>query len=131
MNDSGIHPSMDVVEDALRTYPLAPVPADLKARVMARVQPGAFLPRFAFPWLETAIGLMFSTLLTIVVTLLMEIPPAAAMRLENSVRFYFLQPAFRSMVVAAPTSAMLAILCLILAVLLFRRPTAAHRLLRR
>ena len=109
-------------EDALKTYPLEPVPASLKSRVMNRIQPQSFVPRFTFPWLETAISLMFSTLLTVVVTLLLEIPPAAAVRLQNSVRIFLLQPVSRSIVQAAPTSAILAALCLVLAVRLFQKP---------
>ena len=98
------------------------MPASLKSRVMNRIQPQSFVPRFTFPWLETAISLMFSTLLTVVVTLLLEIPPAAAVRLQNSVRIFLLQPVSRSIVQAAPTSAILAALCLVLAVRLFQKP---------
>jgi len=124
MNCTDDHPAMDVIEDALRTYPLEPVPASLKTRVMNRIRPQTFVPRFTFPWLETAIGLMFSTLLTVAATLLLEIPPAAAARLQNSVRIFLLQPGSRSIVQAASTSAILAVLCLVLAVWLFRKPIA-------
>jgi hypothetical protein len=128
MNGSLDHRSMDIVEDALRTYPLAPVPASLKIRVMNGVRPASSFPRFTFPWLEAAISLMCSTLLTAVVTLLLKIPPPAAVRLENSVRLLLLQPGSRSIVLAAPFSVILAALCLALAVRLFRRPFAAQGL---
>lgn len=131
MNGSGIDHPMDLVEDALRTYPLAPVPATLKTRVMIGVRPASIVPRFAFPWLETAISLMCSTLLTVMVTLLMNISPAMAVRLENSARLFLLQPGSRSIVLAAPVSVILAGVCLALAVRLFRRPLAAQRLARR
>jgi hypothetical protein len=124
MNGSLDHRSMAILEDALRTYPLEPVPASLKTRVMNRIRPQSFVPRFTFPWLETAISLMVSTLLTVVVTLLLEIPPAAAVRLQNSVRIFLLQPGSRSIIQAAPTSAILAAMCLVLAVMLFQKPFA-------
>jgi hypothetical protein len=131
MNGSGNDRPMDLVEDALQTYPLAPVPATLKTRVMIGIRPVSIVPRFAFPWLETAISLMCSTLLTVIVTLLMKIPPATAVRLENSARLFLLQPGSRSIVLAAPISAILAVLCLALAVRLFRTPFAAQGLSRR
>ncbi len=122
MNDSENHRTMDIVEDALWTYPLAPVPASLKTRVMTQVRPGAIVPRFSFPWLGTAISLMASTLLTAVVTLVLEIPSVTAMRLEQSVRIFLLQPGSRSILLAAPFWAILAALCLALAMSLFRNP---------
>jgi hypothetical protein len=39
MNGSLDHRSMEILEDALRTYPLEPVPASLKTRVMNRIRP--------------------------------------------------------------------------------------------
>lgn len=122
MNGSLDHRSMEILEDALRTYPLQPVPASLKTRVMNRIRPQSFVPRFTFPWLGTAISLMVSTLLTVVVTLLLQIPLAAAVRLQNSVRIFLHQPGSRSIIQAAPTSAILAAMCLVLAVMLFRKP---------
>jgi hypothetical protein len=126
MNDSENRRPMDIVEDALRTYPLAPVPAALKTRVMTRVRPGVIVPRFAFPWLGTAISLMASTLLTAVVTLLLEIPPATAIRLEQSARIFLLQPGSRSILLAAAIWVIPAILCLGLAMRLFRSPLRRH-----
>jgi len=98
---------------------------------MNRIRPQSFVPRFTFPWLETAISLMISTLLTVVVTLLLEIPPAAAVRLQNSVRIFLLQPGSRSIVQATPMSAILAAMCLVLALMLFQKPftprVSSHR----
>ena len=128
MNGSDIDHPMDLVEDALRTYPLAPVPASLKTRVMNKVRPAPIVPRFTLPWLETAISLMCSTLLTVVVTLVLKIPPATVLRLENSVRIFLLQPGSRSIVLAAPVTVILAGACLLIAVRLFQKPFAAQKL---
>jgi hypothetical protein len=122
MNDSDYHRTTELVEDALKTYPLAPVPASLQTRVMIRVRPAAIVPRFSFPWLETAIGLICSTLLTMAVTLLLEIPPVAASHLENSVRIFLLQPGLQSVVLAVASSVALSCVCFVLALNLFRKP---------
>ncbi len=122
MSESDYHHTTDTVEDALTTYPLAPVPASLQTRVMIWVRPAMVVPRFAFPWLEIAIGLMCSTLLTMAVTLLLEIPPMAVVHLETSVRIFLLQPGSRSIVLAAVSSAVLSSVCFVLALSLFRKP---------
>jgi hypothetical protein len=126
MNDSENHRPMDIVEDALRTYPLAPVPAALKTRVMTQVRLHAIVPRFAFPWLGTAISLMASTLLTAVAALVLGIPSSTVMRLEQSVRIFLLQPGSRSILLAAAIWVIPAILCLGLAMRLFRSPLRRH-----
>jgi hypothetical protein len=131
MNGSLDYRSAEILEDALMTYPLEPVPASLKTRIMNRIRPQSFVPRFTFPWLEIAISLMVSTLLTVVVTLLLEIPPAAAVHLQNSVRIFLLRPGSRSIAQAASMSAILAAMCLVLAVRLFQKPStprvSSHR----
>ena len=53
-----------MVEDALRSLPAAPVPAELRSRVMRGCATLSAAPKFAFPWLEAAISLMVSTLMT-------------------------------------------------------------------
>jgi hypothetical protein len=131
MNDSLDRRSVNIVEDALRTYPLAPVPASLKIRVMNGLRPASIAPRFTFPWLDAAISLMCSTLLAVVVTLLLEIPPATVVRLENSARLFLLQPGSRSIVLATAASVVLSGVCLALAGRLFSKPFTAPGLARR
>jgi hypothetical protein len=126
MNGSDVDRSMNIVEDALRSYPLAPAPAALKTRVMNKIRPTSIVPRFTLPWLEAAIGLMCSTLLTAVVSLLLNIPPATAVRVENFARLFFLQPVSRSIVLAMGISVILSGMCLMLAMRLFRKPFGAR-----
>jgi hypothetical protein len=129
MNPSEADRLMLNVEDALRTMPEAPAPAALRARVMRSVQTLSAAPKFVFPWLEAAISLMLSTLLTILSTLVLEIPPTAFVRLQQILRHFFLVPANRPFIAGAVIGMGMAILCLFFAVrILFpRRAPAPHR----
>ncbi len=129
MNPSEADRLMLNVEDALRTMPEATAPAALRARVMHRVRTLSAAPKFAFPWLEASISLMLSTLLTIMGTLILEIPPTAFVRLQQTLRYFFLIPANRPFIAAAVIGMGMAILCLFFAVriLLPRRAPAPHR----
>ncbi len=126
MNDMEGRRVFDPVEDALRTYPLSPVPNSLRTRVMGRIQPATIAPRFTFPWLEAAISIVCTTLLTALVSLVLAVPPAAAMRWENTARIFLLQPGSRSIVLAGASSLALSCACLILALNLFRKPFASR-----
>jgi hypothetical protein len=119
MNDSAYDRSTAIIEDALRTIPPAPVPRSLRIRVMQRVRSTA-TPRFVFPWLEGAVGLMFSALLTVSAYLLIGLNPYMVIRWEQTVRTFFLVPTNRPVLAAAvPMVAMLAV-CMLLAVWIFR-----------
>jgi len=120
MNKSNFDRSMEIVEDALRSLPLAPAPGPLRSRVMQRVRLLTAKPRFVFPWLEGAISLMVSTLLTGMAYLLIATPPGTMMRLEQSVRLFFIHPAYRPVIAAViPGLGMLAV-CLLLTAKLLR-----------
>ena len=114
----------DPVEDALRTYPLSPVPDSLKTRVMGKIRPAVIAPRFNFPWLEAAISMVCTTLLTALVSLLLAVPPAVAMQWENAARIFLLHPGSRAIVLAAASSVALSCVCLVLTLNLFRKPFA-------
>lgn len=119
MNPSDIDRSMASVEDALRTVPLAPVPATLKPGVMRRVRSLSAAPKFAFPWLEAAISLMLSTLLTGISTLMLGLPPATLLRLQQSIRLFFVLPANRPLVAGTIIGMGMLAVCLALSMRLF------------
>jgi hypothetical protein len=121
MNPTDIDRSLEIVEDALRSAPLAPVPGTLRSGVMRRVQSLSAAPKFAFPWLEAAISLMLSTLLTGVATLVLELPPAALLRLQQAFRFFFLLPANRPLIAGTMIGAAMLVLCLLLSAWIFFR----------
>jgi hypothetical protein len=120
MNDSEFERLTAIVEDALRTMPLATVPGTLRSRVMKRVRLVSSAPKFAFPWLEGAISLMLSTLLTSMAYVLIGIQPATLLRLEQSVRMFFLIPTNRPVLLATLPALGLLAVCLLLTVRLFR-----------
>jgi hypothetical protein len=129
MNHSEFDRTTAVVEDALRTLPLTPVPATLRSRVMRRVRKSAAAPTFAFPWLEGAISLMLATLLTGAAYLLLGVRPATMFLLTQSVRLFFLNPANRPVLLAAvPMAGMLAGCCLLTAWVLRPRKRAGARI---
>jgi hypothetical protein len=127
MNKSGLDRSTAVVEEALRTAPWAPVPDTLRSRVMRRVRSLPTAPRFAFPWLEGALSLMLSTLATGTAYLLIGIQPTTALRLQQSVRLFFLLPANRPLLIAAVPGVCMLAVCLLLTVLLFHPRVRAGR----
>jgi hypothetical protein len=110
----------EVVEDALRTMPITPVPGTLRIRIMQRVRSSPRAPRFAFPWLEGALSLMLSTVATGMVYVMLGLPPVSLLRLEQSVRLFFLYPANRAFLSAAVPTMGLTAVCLLLTALLFR-----------
>lgn len=93
---------------------------------MRRVRSLSTAPPFVFPWLEAALSLMLSTLLTSVAYLLMGISPATMLRLQQAVRFFFVLPAYRPMMVATVAGLGMLSVCLILTLRLFRQPRRAH-----
>jgi len=112
MNPSEAGPLMIAVEDALRTMPEAPAPPALRSRVMRGVRALTAAPKFAFPWLEAAISLMLSTMLTGVGSLLLGLPPATLARLQQSLRYFFLVPANRPYIAASVIGMGMLVACL-------------------
>ena len=119
MNNSDIDRSMANVEDALRTVPLAPAPMTLRPGVMRRVRSLSTAPKFVFPWLEAAISLMLSTLLTGIATLVLGLPPVTLLRLQQAIRFFFLLPANRPLVAGTAVGMGMLVVCLVLSVRIF------------
>ena len=52
----------DLIEDALRTYPLAEPPAGFSARVVREVRASQAPPRFRLTWMDYALGLLLTIL---------------------------------------------------------------------
>ncbi len=48
----------DVIADAVRTYPLAPIPPGLTQAIMTRIRETAPAPRFELGWIDLALGLL-------------------------------------------------------------------------
>jgi hypothetical protein len=121
MNVSDFDRSMGIVEDALQSYPQASAPASLRPRIMRRVRRLAAAPRFAFPWLETAISLMVSTMVTGLLTCLVGIPPSAFWVLRQNLRLFLALPASRPILAAAAAGLAMLFLCVLVSAGLFRK----------
>jgi hypothetical protein len=122
---------MLTVEDALRTMPVAPAPAALQSRVMRSVRSLSAAPKFVFPWLEAAISLMLSTLLAGVSSLLLGLPPATLVRLQQTLRYFFIVPSNRPVIAAAVIGMGMLIVCLFFAVRILRPGRRTPVILRR
>jgi hypothetical protein len=120
MNRAAFDPEMGIIEDALRTMPLVQVPAALQSRVMQRVRVPSAAARFTFPWLEAAISLMLSTVLTGALYLMIGIPLTTVLRLEQYARLLFALPGYRPVIAAGLAGLGLLAVCLLLTVRLFQ-----------
>jgi hypothetical protein len=125
MNPNDVDRTMGIVEDALRTMPLSPVPSALRTRVMKIIRSRGAAPKFDFPWLEAAISLMLSTLLTGMMSLLLSLPPSVLLRAQQAVQVFFLQPANRPLIAAAVVGTVMLAICFFLSARLFLRRTSA------
>jgi hypothetical protein len=83
-----------VVDEALRSYPLAPVPARLLPLVMARIQALEPKPQFRLNWLDYAVSLFIAGMAGLVVLLRWSIP--AQVVVHTQVQFRLLQQYFNA-----------------------------------
>jgi hypothetical protein len=130
MNPTDADRLMMTVEDALRTMPEAPAPAALRSRVMRSVRSLSAAPKFAFPWLEAAISLMLSTMMAFMGSLILELSPTTLVRLQQTLRYFFLAPSNRPFIAAAVIGIGMLVACLFFALRILRpgrRAPAAHR----
>lgn len=124
---------LDPVDDALRTYPLAPAPARMKARVMRSVRARPQMPAFAFPWLEASLSLLATVMLTTFSYLLLAVPPETLRILGQEIRRLF-SGASGGPMAATFVGLMLAGVCALAAALIFASPRlrrSVPRLVRR
>ena len=55
-------PQVELIEDALRTYPLADVPPNFSRMVMRQIQKTQPTPKFRLTWMDYALGLFLCLL---------------------------------------------------------------------
>ena len=76
----------DLIEDALRTYPLAEPPAHFSQGVMQRIGPRAKsappMPRFRLTWMDCALGFFLALLTAVVLFTWACLPPMVLLQLE-------------------------------------------------
>jgi hypothetical protein len=71
-----------VIEDALHTFPLAPLPRDLTAEVMARIKASPAPRPFRLTWNEIALGIVLALCVGALWTSLQFLPPLLVMQIR-------------------------------------------------
>ena len=119
--------ALDVIDDALQSFPLAPVPGRLQARVMRNVQAHPRQPAFAFPWLEGSLGLLAAVMLTVLSYLLLAISPISMRLLQQEVGRFLFTSVYGTITLAAVAGFGLTLVFAALAAVIFAasRPRSA------
>jgi hypothetical protein len=80
---------MIAIEDALGTYPLAPMPRDITADVMSRIQTVAAPRPFRLSWNDLALGIVIALCVGAVWISLQYLPPIVVAQIrKESILFY-------------------------------------------
>ena len=115
-------PSDELIEAALRTYPLAEVPPDFSHRVMRQIQPPHAALKFRLTWLDYALGLFLSSLPAVGFVSWAFLPRQFLMRLQYQwllLRSPALEPLVTTFLVA---TAILSVLALMIGTRFLIRP---------
>lgn len=71
------------VDDALQTYPLAPLPAHLHTSIMAQVRATPQRPPFRLAWLDYALSLFAAGMTALIIWLLQTIPAQLSVNIDK------------------------------------------------
>jgi hypothetical protein len=71
-----------IIEDALRTYPLADVPPNFSKRVMSRVRTMPASPPFRLTWMDYALAFFLTLLVTVGFAIWFFLPRQALLQLQ-------------------------------------------------
>jgi len=72
-----------VIEDALRTYPVAPIPRDMSAQVMARIQTVPAPRPFRLTWNDLVLGIILSVCVGAIWFGIQNLPPLVVIQLRK------------------------------------------------
>ena len=72
-----------VIEDALATYPVPPMPRDITAEVMARIQVIPAPQPFRLTWSDLVLGIVFSLCIGAMLFSLNNLPPLVAAQIRK------------------------------------------------
>lgn len=79
----------NLVEDALHTYPVAPMPRDITANIIRRIQTTPAPRPFRLAWSDLALGMVFSLCIGAVWYALGQLPPMVVAQLhKQTILFY-------------------------------------------
>lgn len=78
-----------VIEDALHTYPIMPIPRDITANVMSRIQRIPAPRPFRLTWNDLALGIILSICIGAIWFSLYNLPPLVVAQIrKESILFY-------------------------------------------
>src|SRR5262245_23181864 len=123
MNTSPLTDSeaLAAVDDALRTYPLAPTPAAFSPQVMRRIRALTPTPRFRLAWIDYAVSLFAAGMVGLLVLLWQSIPPRMLAHVQLQFLFLFLHFNVSFLGPAALIGGTLVAAVLLVAIVLFSR----------
>ncbi len=115
---------MDVVEDALRTWPRAQTPRGLSRRVLQRIEktPRAAIG-FRLTWLDVALGLFTVSIPPVLLFIWNSLPLTILMRLQFQISVLQNTPGTQEILFLTVFGAVALLVLLTLAVFLFTFPT--------
>jgi hypothetical protein len=113
--------ALAAVDDALRTYPLAPAPAAFTPKVMSRIRALTPAPRFSLAWIDYAISLFAAGMAGLLIFLWQSIPPQMAMRAQLQILYLFMRFNLALLWPALLVGGLMAVVVLLMAVVLFGR----------
>ena len=76
------------VDDALQSYPLAPVPAHLHPSIMAQIRATPQVPPFRLAWLDYALSLFAASMTAVIIWLLQTIPAQLSLNLQQDLSLF-------------------------------------------
>ncbi len=113
--------ALAAVDDALRTYPLAPAPAAFTPKVMSRIRALTPTPRFHLAWIDYAISLFAAGMAGLLILLWQSIPPQMAMQAQLQILYLSLRFNIVLLWPALLVGGLVAVAVLLMAVALFGR----------
>lgn len=120
-------PPDELIENALRAYPLADVPANFSKRVMRQIQTPHAPLKFRLTWLDYALGLFLSILPAVFFVSWAFLPRQFFMRLQYQ-WLLFSSPAFEPFVSTfLIAAAVLSVIALIIGMRFLIHPQIASR----
>lgn len=81
-----------IIDEALRTYPLATTPPALLPTVMARIQRLEARPRFRLAWIDYAISLFVAGMIALLVFLWLYLAPQLGLQPQHGITSLLRQP---------------------------------------
>lgn len=90
MHNRRVEPRDGMIEDALRTLPVAEPPPDLLLGIMAQVHPRPAVDELVFRigWIDFALSLFFAGMIGMAMLLSYQLPPEIRLQLSLHIRYF-------------------------------------------